>query len=115
MVMVGLAFKLSAVPFHFWAPDVFEGASAEVGAFLSVASKAAALGLLMRLAMGFGYLGPAAAEQMVPTATVYGDGPSFRGGNNVARADVTQTKELYCSENGTIPFSRTAQSDQVLF
>ena len=42
MVMVGLAFKLSAVPFHFWCPDVFEGASAEVNAFLSVASKAAA-------------------------------------------------------------------------
>ena len=45
MLAVGLAFKLSAVPFHFWAPDVFEGASAEIGAFLSVASKAAALGL----------------------------------------------------------------------
>ena len=47
MVMVGLAFKLSAVPFHFWLPDVFEGATAEVAAFLSVASKAAALGLLV--------------------------------------------------------------------
>jgi len=53
MVAVGLAFKLSAVPFHFWAPDVFEGATAEVGAFLSVASKAAALGLLARLAIAF--------------------------------------------------------------
>ena len=52
MLMVGLAFKLSAVPFHFWAPDVFEGAPAEVGAFLSIASKAAALGLLVRLADG---------------------------------------------------------------
>jgi len=52
MVMVGLAFKLSAVPFHFWAPDVFEGATAEVAAFLSIASKAAALGLLVRLAVG---------------------------------------------------------------
>ena len=52
MVMVGVAFKLSAVPFHFWAPDVFEGAPAEVAAFLSIASKAAALGLLVRLAMG---------------------------------------------------------------
>jgi NADH-quinone oxidoreductase subunit N len=52
MVGVGLAFKLSAVPFHFWAPDVFEGASAEVAAFLSVASKAAALGLLVRVAIG---------------------------------------------------------------
>src|SRR5262245_53595046 len=32
MLMVGLAFKLSAVPFHFWCPDVFEGATAEVNA-----------------------------------------------------------------------------------
>ncbi len=58
MVLVGLAFKLSAVPFHFWTPDVFEGAAAEVGAFLSVASKAAALGLLTRLAVAFGRAEP---------------------------------------------------------
>ena len=55
MLMVGVAFKLSAVPFHFWAPDVFEGATAEVAAFLSVASKVAALGLLVRLAAGFSF------------------------------------------------------------
>jgi NADH-quinone oxidoreductase subunit N len=61
MVMVGLAFKLSAVPFHFWCPDVFEGASAEVNAFLSVASKAAALALLVRVAIGFGAI-PAATH-----------------------------------------------------
>lgn len=48
LVVVGLGFKLSAVPFHFWCPDVFEGAAAEVGAFLSVASKAAALALTAR-------------------------------------------------------------------
>jgi NADH-quinone oxidoreductase subunit N len=59
MVMVGLAFKLSAVPFHFWCPDVFEGASAEVNAFLSVASKAAALALVIRVTVGFGFVGPA--------------------------------------------------------
>ncbi len=53
MLMVGVAFKLSAVPFHFWAPDVFEGATAEVAAFISVASKAAALGLLVRLVAVF--------------------------------------------------------------
>jgi NADH-quinone oxidoreductase subunit N len=52
MIMVGLAFKLSAVPFHFWCPDVFEGAPAEVDAFLSVASKAAAMALLVRVALG---------------------------------------------------------------
>ncbi len=54
MLAVGLAFKLSAVPFHFWCPDVFEGSAAEVGAFLSVASKAAAVALLVRVAHGFG-------------------------------------------------------------
>ncbi|NIP84834.1 MAG: NADH-quinone oxidoreductase subunit N [Planctomycetales bacterium] len=56
MILVGLAFKLSAVPFHFWCPDVFEGASAEVNAFLSVASKAAALALLVRVAVGLSYV-----------------------------------------------------------
>jgi NADH-quinone oxidoreductase subunit N len=52
MIMVGLAFKLSAVPFHFWCPDVFEGAPAEVNAFLSVASKGAAMALLLRVVLG---------------------------------------------------------------
>src|SRR5262245_41059246 len=47
-VLIGVAFKLAAVPFHFWCPDVFEGAAAEVAAFLSVASKGAALALLAR-------------------------------------------------------------------
>ena len=37
---VGFAFKISAVPFHFWAPDTYEGAPTPVTAFLSVASKA---------------------------------------------------------------------------
>ncbi len=64
MLGVGLAFKLSAVPFHFWCPDVFEGASAEVGAFLSVASKAAALALLLRVGIGLTHL-PVAAEESV--------------------------------------------------
>jgi NADH-quinone oxidoreductase subunit N len=60
MIGVGLAFKLSAVPFHFWAPDVFEGATAEVNAFLSVASKAAALALLVRVVIGLGMPAPVA-------------------------------------------------------
>jgi NADH-quinone oxidoreductase subunit N len=62
MIAVGLAFKLSAVPFHFWCPDVFEGACAEVNAFLSVASKAAALALLVRVAIGFGAVPPAGVQ-----------------------------------------------------
>jgi NADH-quinone oxidoreductase subunit N len=75
MIMVGLAFKLSAVPFHFWCPDVFEGASAEVDAFLSVASKAAAMALLVRVAIGVtntaGPAAPATAlEHRIPTRVV---------------------------------------------
>ncbi|GAB4144914.1 MAG: hypothetical protein Tsb009_16840 [Planctomycetaceae bacterium] len=53
MIMVGIAFKLSLFPFHFWCPDAFEGASAEVGGFLSVASKAATFALLVRLCLAF--------------------------------------------------------------
>lgn len=68
MIMVGLAFKLSAVPFHFWCPDVFEGASAEVDAFLSVASKAAAMALLVRVALGVTTAGPVAEATSPPTA-----------------------------------------------
>ncbi len=50
-LFIGLAFKLAAVPFQFWCPDVFEGASAEVAAFLSVASKGAALALVARISL----------------------------------------------------------------
>jgi len=57
LILVGIAFKLAAVPFHFWCPDVFEGASAEVAAFLSVASKGAALALLGRFVLTLGSLG----------------------------------------------------------
>ena len=42
-VVVGFAFKVSAVPFHTWAPDTYEGAPTPITAFLSVASKAAGL------------------------------------------------------------------------
>ncbi len=66
MLMVGIAFKLSAVPFHFWAPDAFEGASAEVAAFLSIASKAAALALLVRLTLGLGHVGAAGPLPLPP-------------------------------------------------
>lgn len=74
MVSVGLAFKLSAFPFHFWCPDVFEGASAEVNAYLSVASKAAALALLVRVAIGFTHVSgslPPADASVQNTAVVH--------------------------------------------
>lgn len=48
LVLVGFGFKVSAVPFHFWAPDVYEGAPTPVAGFLSTASKAAGFAVLMR-------------------------------------------------------------------
>jgi NADH-quinone oxidoreductase subunit N len=48
-VMAGLAFKVSAVPFHMWTPDVYEGAPTPVTAFFSLAPKFAALALLLRV------------------------------------------------------------------
>ncbi len=46
---VGLFFKISVVPFHMWAPDVYEGAPTPITAYVSVASKAASFALLMRI------------------------------------------------------------------
>lgn len=50
-VVIGFAFKVSAVPFHTWAPDVYEGAPTPVTAFLAVASKAAGFVALMNLVL----------------------------------------------------------------
>ncbi|MEI7706772.1 MAG: NADH-quinone oxidoreductase subunit N [Chlorobium sp.] len=48
LVLAGFGYKIGAVPFHFWAPDVYEGAPTPITAYLSVASKAAGFALLMR-------------------------------------------------------------------
>src|SRR5204863_9085054 len=66
-VLIGIAFKLAAVPFHFWCPDVFEGAAAEVAGFLSVASKGAALALLARTALRLRNL----AYSLIPTLAFF--------------------------------------------
>ena len=49
LLLVGLGFKLAAVPFHMWAPDVYEGAPLPVTAYLAIGSKAAAFALVLRL------------------------------------------------------------------
>ena len=57
-VIVGFGFKVSAVPFHTWAPDTYEGAPTPVAAFLSVASKAAGfVGLMSLVFVGFWHEG----------------------------------------------------------
>jgi NADH-quinone oxidoreductase subunit N len=55
---VGLLFKISAVPFHMWAPDAYEGAPTTVTAYLSVASTAASMAFLLRI-----FLGPLASSR----------------------------------------------------
>lgn len=62
-VLAGIAFKISAVPFHFWCPDAFQGARTEVTTWLSVASKGAGLVLLLRLVHVF-------AAHLPPNASV---------------------------------------------
>jgi NADH-quinone oxidoreductase subunit N len=51
-LLVGIAFKISAVPFHMWTPDVYEGAPTPVTTFLAAAPKVAAVALLMRVTFG---------------------------------------------------------------
>ena len=51
LVVAGLAFKIAAVPFHAWAPDAYQGASAPVAAFLAAGSKAAGLAALGRVGL----------------------------------------------------------------
>jgi NADH-quinone oxidoreductase subunit N len=49
LVLVGIAFKIAAVPFHMWTPDAYEGAPTPVTAFISTAAKAAAFAMLLRV------------------------------------------------------------------
>ena len=49
LIVTGLAFKASVAPFHQWTPDVYEGAPTPITAFMAVATKAAAFGIMIRL------------------------------------------------------------------
>ncbi|MEZ4517301.1 MAG: NADH-quinone oxidoreductase subunit N [Chloroflexota bacterium] len=52
MILVGLGFKVAAVPFHMWTPDVYEGSPTVVTAFMSVGAKVAGFGALLRILVG---------------------------------------------------------------
>jgi NADH-quinone oxidoreductase subunit N len=66
-LLVGLAFKISAVPFHMWTPDVYEGAPTPVAAFFAAAPKVAAMALLMRVTLD-GFAGIKPQWQQIVTA-----------------------------------------------
>lgn len=74
LVAAGFAFKISAVPFHFWAPDVYAGAPAAVAGFLAVASKAAGFAALVRVVSA---VAPAVPDAARPLATVLYDGDAL--------------------------------------
>ncbi len=64
MMVVGIGFKLAVVPFHFWTPDIYDGASAPAAGFIATVSKGAMLVLLARLYVP-GVLGTSAAYQWI--------------------------------------------------
>ncbi len=67
LLLVGFGFKVASVPFHMWAPDVYEGAPTTVTAFMSAGVKAAAFGALLRV---FDSALPALASQWRPLVAV---------------------------------------------
>ncbi len=67
MVLVGLGFKLSAVPFHMWAPDVYQGAPTPVTGWMAVSVKVAGLAALLRL---FVMIFPSLAASLSPVLAV---------------------------------------------
>lgn len=69
LVLVAIGFKVAAVPFQFWVPDVYQGAPTPVTAFLSVGSKAAGFVVLLRVLEPF-YVLPAAQAKLVPVLAV---------------------------------------------
>ncbi|MFT7484227.1 MAG: NADH-quinone oxidoreductase subunit N, partial [Candidatus Paceibacteria bacterium] len=68
MILAGFAYKMSVVPFHFWTPDVYEGAPTPVTTFLAVASKAAGVAALLRF-VGALFM----TEGVQPLVEAYGD------------------------------------------
>jgi NADH-quinone oxidoreductase subunit N len=66
-LLVGFGFKVASVPFHMWAPDVYEGAPTTVTAFMSAGVKAAAFGALLRV---FGHALPGLRESWQPAVAV---------------------------------------------
>lgn len=70
MALAGFLFKMAAVPMHLWAPDIYEAAPMPVIAFLSVAPKVAALGILMKFILALNAFGQSAFDWQVVMAAV---------------------------------------------
>ncbi|HAA96220.1 MAG TPA: NADH-quinone oxidoreductase subunit N [Dehalococcoidia bacterium] len=103
LLLVGLMFKVSAVPFHMWAPDVYEGAPYPVTAYLAIGSKAAAFALILRLvAEGFVPAADRWEEWQVVIAVLAA--ASMLVGNLVALAQKNLKRLLAYSSIGHVGF-----------
>ncbi|MBI4227100.1 MAG: NADH-quinone oxidoreductase subunit N [Candidatus Omnitrophica bacterium] len=96
LIVAGIGFKVAAVPFHWWAPDVYEGAPTPVTAFLSVGSKAAGFVVLLRLLHGV--FEPASGVWM--GLLVWIAGVTILYGNLVAMAQMNMKRLLAYSSIG---------------
>lgn len=103
LILVGLMFKVSAVPFHMWAPDVYEGAPYPVTAYLAIGSKAAAFALILRLvAEGFVPAGDRWEQWQLIIAVLAG--ASMLVGNFVALAQTNLKRLMAYSSIGHVGF-----------
>ena len=99
-VVVGVAFKLGAVPFHMWVPDVYEGAATPVTLFIGTAPKIAAFGMLMRaLVEGLGALQADWSQMLVVLAVL-----SMGAGNVIALAQTNIKRMLAYSTIAHVGF-----------
>ncbi|MGF1612522.1 MAG: NADH-quinone oxidoreductase subunit NuoN [Gammaproteobacteria bacterium] len=99
-IVVAIAFKLGAVPFHMWVPDVYEGAPTSVTLFLGTAPKLAAFAMLMRLLVdGLGGLQGDWTQMLVPLAVL-----SLAVGNVVAIAQTNLKRMLAYSTIAHVGF-----------
>lgn len=96
LVLAGLAFKLSLVPFHMWTPDVFHGAPAPVTGFLATVSKASVFAFLFRYVVDSGVLNLTAALQVTLLLAVL----SMIGGNVLALLQTNVKRMLAYSSIG---------------
>ncbi|NHO33695.1 NADH-quinone oxidoreductase subunit N [Acetobacter fallax] len=91
MILVGIFFKLSAVPFHMWIPDVMEGASTPVAAFIAVVSKIAIFSSLVRY-FSAGEMQPFLNDTMTAVIIL-----TILGGNLLALRQTSLTRLMACS------------------
>lgn len=91
LVLVALGFKVSAAPFQFWVPDVYQGAPTPIAAFLSVASKAAGFIVLLRVSEAFVVV-PLLEEKILPALALLAGATMIFG--NLAAIPQTNLKRL---------------------